>query len=297
MRRLILTLVLAGSALAFAACGGGGGDSEGHGAATAGGDTAASVLAAAATSAADAGSSRVTFTITTQIPQQEAPITFKGEGEFDYVQQIGKVTYDFSELLAASGLDAGNEPAQVIVDKTTFYMKFPLLTGLIPEGKPWIKFDLEAIGQEQGLDLSQLQQLNQGDPSQILGYLRGAGTVEDLGTETIDGVETTHYRAIVDLDRVVSQAPAELRPQVQKQIDLLKEQSGITELPIEVWVDADGLPRRVTYSFDLSLTDPESKTSTILTMDFADYGLDVTVEPPPASEVTDVTELSAGAAG
>lgn len=291
--RATLVLCLAAGALALAGCGGGGGGGE---AVATGGEGASAVLAAAAESATEAGSSRVSFTITTQVPQQEAPVTLRGEGEFDYVNQVGTLTYDLGELFSAAGVEGSDEPAEVIVDGTTFYMRFPLLSGLIPGGKPWLKFDLQTLGAEQGLDLGQLQQLNQGDPSQILGYLRGAGTVEEVGTETINGVETTHYRAVVDLDRVADVAPAELQEQVREQIELLKEQTGQTELPIEVWVDADGLPRRIVYTFDLSLGDPESSTSTVLTMDFSDYGLDVTVEPPPATEVTDISEL-AGAAG
>lgn len=295
-KRFNLAVLAVLAAVFLAACGGGSSGGEGgETVATTEAASGDSVLAAAATKATTAGSSKVDFTITTQIPGQDGPVTLSGNGAFDYENQTGQLTYDFSELFAATGQSLGDDPVEVILDGNVFYMKFPLLSNLVPGGKPWIKFDVQKLGEEQGLDLSQLQQLNQGDPSQILGYLRGSGSVEEVGPETIDGVETTHYKAVIDLDKVASQAPPELQAQVQEQIDQLKKQTGVGELPMEVWVDGDGLPRRILYTFEASLTGGEDKTSTILTMNFTDYGVDVQVEPPPADQVTDITEL-AGAA-
>lgn len=292
--RFGLLAVTALAALALAACGGGGNDSSGGGEATTSAATAEtstdSVLAAAATNAAGAGSSRLNFTATTEIAGQEAPIVFTGEGEFDYEAQKGRFTYDLSELFAAAGQDFGSEPAEIIIDGTVFYMKFPALTSLLPGAKEWIKFDLETLGQQQGVDLSQLQQLNQGDPTAILEYLRATGEVEEVGTEEVDGVETTHYRAIVDIDKAVAQAPAESKDQVQAQIDQLKA-AGLTELPIDVWIDGDGLPRKLEY--DITVDAEGQEVHTVLAMTFTDYGVDVEVTPPPADQVSDYGELIA----
>ncbi len=303
MRRLTLILVSALAALALAACGGGSGDSGGDAAlVTTGGDVADSILAAAATNATDAGSSKVAFTITTQVPQQEGPITLTGEGAFDYAGKKGQLTYDFGDLLGSLGQSGSNEPVEIILDGNVFYMKFGLLSGLIPGGKPWIKFDLASIASDQGIDLSQLGSVNQGDPSQTLEYLRASGSVEEVGTEEIRGVETTHYKGVIDLDQVAELAPEATREQIRQSVEQLKEQAGVSELPVEVWVDGDGLPAKVQYSFAGSIVAPGTEgaedVSTIFSMDLYDWGTDVTVEPPPASEVTDISELTqlAGAA-
>jgi hypothetical protein len=84
---------------------------------------------------------------------------------------------------------------------------------------------------------------------------------------------------------------------VRQSIDQLKEQTGLTELPVEVWVDADGLPARIQYSFEGSIAAAATGAdtegfSTIFTMELYDWGTDVTIEPPPASEVTDISELT-----
>ena len=92
-----------------------------------------------------------------------------------------------------------------------FYMKFPLLAAFLPGAKEWIEFDLESLGEDAGIDLSQLQQLGQSDPSQALDYLRATGQVEEVGTEQVDGVETTHYTGTIRLDAVAEQVPADQR--------------------------------------------------------------------------------------
>jgi hypothetical protein len=283
--------------LALAACGGGSGGDASDDATTAAATTAPAenVLAAAASSAADSGSSRVAFTITTQIPQQEGPVTFTGEGEFDYATRRGRVTYDFSDLLGSLGQDAETEPAEIILDGNVFYMNFPLLSGLVPGGKPWIKFDLEALGEEEGIDLSQLDQLGQSDPAATLDYLRAAGSIEEVGTEEIRGVETTHYTGVVDLRKTVELAPEAAREQIQQAIDQLVEQTGSGELPVDVWIDANGLPAKLQY--EVSVSADGSDTTTVIAMEFFDWGTEVVVEPPPADEVTDIAELAASGSG
>lgn len=294
MRRLTYILVLALAALALAACGGGSSDGGDEAAVTTGGESADAILASAATNAAGAGSSQVAFTITTQVPQQEGPITLTGEGAFDYEAQKGQLTYDFGDLLGSLGQGASDEPVELILDGNVFYMKFALLSSLIPGVKEWIKFDLESLASQEGIDLSQLQSINQGDPSQILEYLRGAGSVEEVGTEEVRGVETTHYQGVIELDKAVELAPEETREQVRQAIEQLKEQSGLTELPVEVWVDGDGLPVRIQYSFagSLAATGSDGDFTTVFTMELFDWGTEVDIEPPPASEVTDISELT-----
>ena len=80
---------------------------------------------------------------------------------------------------------------------------------------------------------------------QALDYLRATGSVEEVGTEEIGGVETTHYQGSIMLDSVVEQVPADQQEAVRKAIEKLKKQTGLTEIPVDVWVDGDGLLRRM----------------------------------------------------
>ena len=283
-------------ALVLAACGGGGGESAST---TPDGGTA--VLASAADQTRSAGSSKVAFTLVTDLPKAiaEKPLTFTGSGEFDYENRTGAVTYDFSELFQSLGQNA-DDPVEMRFIGDVFYMKFPLITNFLPTAGPWLEFDLKTLSQEGGIDLSQLQQLGQSDPSQALDYLRATGSVETVGTEEIDGVETTHFKGTIELDKVVEQVPAAQQEQVRKAIDQLKKQTGLTEIPTDVWVDGDGLVRKMTFAYTakvpVSGSDPQDASTTI-TMEFSDFGVDVNVEAPPADQVTDLADLNALAGG
>lgn len=293
MRRLTFILVPVLAAFALAACGGGSGGGDAVVSTEA--DSADSILAAAASNASGARSSKVDFTVTMQVPGQEGPVTLSGQGAFDYEARQGQLTYDFGDLFAALGqpLPGTDEPVEIVLDGDVMYMKFGLFSNLVPGVKPWIRLDLASLASQEGLDLSQFQSLNQGDPSQILEYLRAAGGVEEVGAEEVRGVETTHYKGVIDLDRVVELAPADVRDQLRQSIDQLERQAGLTELPVEVWVDGDGLPARIQYSFAGSvLGDGGEDYTTIFTMELYDWGTEVAVEPPPAGEVTDISELT-----
>jgi hypothetical protein len=295
MRTLLAALAAAG-ALAAGACGGSAPESAP--APPAGTEGAAGALVSAAAETASAGSSRVAFTFTTRLPPdvQQEPVTFTGEGAFDYANRKGRVTYDFGELFASLGLPAADDPVEAIFDGTVLYMKFPLLSAFLPDAKPWIKLDPATLGAETGFDLSQLQQLGQSDPTQFLDYLRATSeTVEQVGTEQVGGVDTTHYRGTIELDRVADQVPPDQQEQVRAALDKLIEQTGTAEIPVDVWVDGDGLVRRaeLTYTAEIQVpgSDPEQSES-VVTMEFSDFGTAVEVEPPLADQVTDLAELS-----
>jgi len=296
MRKLLAAVAAAAGALVVAACGGGGHESAPPPAT--GAQEAAGVLVSAASDTANAGSSKVAFTFTTQLPPevQQEPVTFTGEGAFDYVNRKGKVTYDFGELFSSLGLPAGDDPVEAIFDGAVMYMKFPLLSAFLPDAKPWLKLDPATLGAQAGLDLSQLQQLGQSDPAQLLDYLRATSeTVEEVGSEEIGGVDTTHYRGTVQLESVADQVPPDQQEQVRAAIEKLIEQTGTTEIPVDVWVDGDGLVRKAELTYTAKIQVPGSEpqeTESVVTMEFSDFGTAVEVEPPPADQVTDLAELA-----
>jgi predicted transcriptional regulator len=249
----------------------------------------------AAEKTADAGSSRASFEITMTGLGPE-PFTMTGEGIFDSSERKGRMTMDLSALAEGSGQELGE--AEMIFDEFVVYMKFPFLQELQPQLKPWLKFDIRELGKEQGFDLGQLSQLNQNDPSQALQYLRAASNdVKEVGKEDVRGVETTHYRMTIDLKKVVDQAPEDQREQLRASIDQIVELSGIQMVPTEVWVDEDGLARRMKLTYEGMRFAPGQQGDMTMTMELYDFGVEVDVEPPPESEVTDIQELIQQGAG
>jgi hypothetical protein len=102
-------------------------------------------------------------------------------------------------------------------------------------------------------------------------------------------VSTTKYHAVIDLNKVADVVPAEQRAVMRDAANTLMQQYGITELPMDVWIDANGLPRELFYEISAKVQGQNVKSS--MTMNLSDYGIAVNIQPPPASQVTDLASL------
>ncbi len=132
------------------------------------------------------------------------------------------------------------------------------------------------------------------NPTGYTGYLdtlRGASRdgVTRIGTDTIGGVVTTHYRATIDVKNAREQikkqfqnADPKLLAQMLKGADALK---GVPSYTVDVWLDAQGLPRQFRTGA-ITVKTPTGNVSTTVSMSFSDYGVDLSdITVPPASEV------------
>ena len=94
--------------------------------------------------------------------------------------------------------------------------------------------------------------------------------VDEVGSEEVRGVETTHYR--VELGDVRGSALAALPIEQLDWFGLLVDEGGLErDVTVDVWV-ADGLVRR----FDIAAPDYGSQS-----VEFHDFDADITVTPPP----------------
>ena len=243
------------------------------------------VLAAAGETTADAGSSRMAMTVSAEsapsstgssVPAQE-PLRMEVEGLIDYETGHGIMKMDMGAL-AIPGAPEGEAEMRML--GSIVYMKLP---GNELGNRPWIKFDLEAMSAAGGAPVPGLNPASN-DPRGVLDALRGvSGEVEELGDEKVRGVATTHYRANVDLDKAQKAVPEARRDDFAA----FSEQLGIETLPIEVWVDDEGRARRFAYEVDTPATSQAPASEVDLVVDLYDFGVDVEVEAPPESEVTD----------
>ncbi|HEX8714864.1 MAG TPA: hypothetical protein VF706_04770 [Solirubrobacteraceae bacterium] len=177
----------------------------------------------------------------------------------------------------------GHKLAEVI-DGPYIYIEAP--SGADPSathGKRWIRANVATFAQSYGAG-----SLGGGsqDPSQVLSYLKSAGTVTRVGSEPVRGVSSTHYHAVIDLDRLASSAPAGRRAAAKAAAELLERATGAKTMPMDVWIGEDGRVSRM--AFTLSLCTGEGRVQESLSMDLNDYGRQAVVSPPPASQVTDV---------
>lgn len=251
-------------------------------------------VAEAATKTEEAGSSRVSFSMESSGAGLPGTIAVSGEGVFDYESQTGRLTYDMGDLFG--GVEGDFE---IVSRGLVLYIKFPEAANVpLPRGKEWIEVDLNEAGKQQGFNLAQLSQLNQGDPTQVLRYLRGASDeIEKVGEEDVRGAETTHYRATVDLKKSVEASldriPADQRDAVRESVDRVIALTGTGSMPVEVWIDGKGLARRFSMAWDMKVPERSDRMQLEMTMEFYDFGVEVDAQAPPQEQTVDLLELVA----
>lgn len=239
-------------------------------------------VSAAISKSEDAGGAKLALTITAD-NGTGAPVTVTANGVFD--QSDADVTIDASSALAAAGLPDVGGPIEVRYlqenGDPVVYANAPTLTAFIPGGKSWVRVDLAQAAQKLGVTLGPLGAAATENPAQALELLRSIGSVETVGTETVNGVSTTHYRATIDLTK----AAANLGPEEQGLVKHLLAGGAPTSIPVDAWIGDDGLVHKLTFD------DSAGSGSISLTLELSDYGTPVTVTAPAASDTLDVTDL------
>ena len=244
---------------------------------------AARSLATASEKTLEEQSSKVSVNVSVDSSDGSLPQGgYRAEGAFDYSSNKGHMSVDLGKLPVTAGSDAGS--VNVVFDESVIYMKLPGLQKSVPTSKPWVRIDVKELQRQSG-GASQFNVFGQADPSQYLQFLQGAGSVEELGSETVRDVETTRFKAVVDLNEAVKQAPAETREALTQAI----RATGSKSVPVNAWIDSEGLLRRVRYSYGGS--EKTGSLSSSITVDFYDFGASVEVRPPPADQVTDLADI------
>ncbi|HEX8743658.1 MAG TPA: hypothetical protein VF712_11035 [Thermoleophilaceae bacterium] len=175
------------------------------------------------------------------------------------------------------------------------YVLYQQLPGIEEQlGKEWMKIDLVRAYRQVGVTLDLLQQPGGQDPRQMLAQLRNAsGAIEKLGTEEVQGAETTHYKGDIDLRKQVDRVPAARRDEARRSVEKLIDISGTEGYPMEVWIDDEKLVRRMRMK--LSINNPAfgGKIGMDVTMEMSGYGSPVHIAVPPDEQVKDLTDTVA----
>ncbi len=297
VRLSLLALLVALVAVLAAGCGGGQGGS---------GATALPVLddlAPVADATKQADSARFELEFTFEVPALGS-LGFTADGAYDTPAKKAELTMDlgsFAKLMGGlAGSLGGDAPAglgdpskwklEMRLDGDVAYMRMPFLESELPAGKEWVSIDLAKAARLHGAELGDLQSLANGsDPRQTLEYLRAvAGEVTHVGDETVRGVRTAHYFAVLDSQKLLAQAAAQAnQPGLLDQFESFG--GGMANIPVDVWVDENRLLRRMTMQ--LSMTSGDQEAAGSMAFELFDYGKPVSVQAPAAADVVDALSL------
>jgi hypothetical protein len=182
----------------------------------------------------------------------------------------------------------------MVVDNGVLYMRLPTaLTSKLPGVKPWLKLDLRhAGGSTAGLSslIGSSRQLT--DPGQYFQYLHSmaAGSLQNLGAATINGVQTTHYHGEINAAQLSQAAMSAKQPAIAQAEEQLSKTIAGGRIPVDVYVDSSGLVRRIAIYEPLSLSGKSAYAA--IKVDFPQYGAQPAPAVPPADQVTNLASLA-----
>ncbi|MEO3811698.1 LppX_LprAFG lipoprotein [Sphaerisporangium sp. B11E5] len=175
---------------------------------------------------------------------------------------------------------------RVILLGQTAYMKVEMLNKLLGSAKPWIKLDLAELGRSAGVDAGQfLSQAQQLDLQSSVKMITGSKDVKAVGTETVGGVDTTHYKGTFPVAEAVKQLDPELQQKLAPQISKLKD------MKFDAWIDAENLPRK------LEMNGAADGGTFKAALQFSKFNEAAEVTAPPADQVGELPKGLNGTGG
>jgi len=184
---------------------------------------------------------------------------FSAEGQIDYESESPAA--ELTATIAQTG------DIEMVLADNEIYLKGAMFGG----SDKWVKLSLD----DPNSPLSSFG--DQLDPAASLQKLvDGVQSATYVGEEDVDGDQADHYTATVDSKTLLGDLPAEAQ-----------SSAGLPDtISYDVWFDDDGLLRK--FSTDLGGAGTSEAT-------FSDWGTDVDIEAPPASEVTEMPGFGGGA--
>jgi len=215
-------------------------------------------------------------------------------GAYDKDNNRSQIKIDMSGLVAASpdaataeGVDPMlyNSPIEIVQDGDTQYIKLAALSAVMGGGKEWMKTDgADQAGFAEIFDTFKVE-----DISGFLATLQASGSVTEVGTEDLDGVDAIHYHADIDPSQLDTTKNADAGK-------LLSSFEGAKEAAVDVWVDSNALVRKLSIAADagalgtnLGASFPDGTAT--LTMGLSDLSQPIEIDIPSEDEVFDMNDL------
>lgn len=186
---------------------------------------------------------------------------------------------------------AGADPVEIRLVDQAMYINGGADSAKEMDGKSWIKFDMSGTGADDAMDPDQLGagQADQ-NPATESTFLTGSKDVKEVGTETVAGVKTTHYKGTVSLAALKADGRGGdegTRKQREKSLEQY-EKMGVDALTMDMWIDGED------HTKQFRMRGAADKGPLDMTVTFLDYNKPVTIKAPPAKDTVDLAEMMKG---
>jgi len=240
------------------------------------------------------------------LPVNVTSVTIAASGANDPATGSAEMTVDFSNLVAAlaegsSDPEAGailqaifgDEPLEFRYLAGVAYLRGPLISAVLDVPTNWVSFPAELDESAQSLGSLGFGDFN--SQEEILSFLTEIYGVETVGTEEIRGVATTHYSGVISLATLLTLSDPDKAAQIESDLSIQLEDH-LGDAPLDVWIDADGIIRRVVLATDFSdfggvgRYAEEAVGAVTLTYEIYDVGEPIYIEYPPFDDITPVDD-------
>ncbi|MBB6350378.1 LppX_LprAFG lipoprotein [Nonomuraea muscovyensis] len=229
---------------------------------------ASEVLAQAAQKTAQANSYTVDAVVDVTHPQEGGG---KVQGRMLY-QSKPQLAVDLTLDTVDLGQRSVPGGVRAVLQGDTLYVKVDALKEMLGATKPWIKVSL-TDADTSGQVKQYLDQIQQFDLASVTKMTTASKDVKSVGTESVNGEDTTHYSGTFPVDVAVQQLPADKQEQARKGMAELKD------VKFDLWAGSDGLPRK------LALNGAKDGATLNATLFFKDFDKPVDIAAPPADQV------------
>ena len=222
-------------------------------------------------------------------------------GEFDAVTGNSSFVMDLSAMAGMAEASGEEIPAEFagmfdemevrVVDGVS-YIKFPLFGMMFGAQTEWI-----SAPEEEGASITDDFTFARPDnPAQMLEQFEDADAeVTEIGRETVNGVDTTHYRVIFDAAAMLAEATPEERAEMMEAGPIPDG-----EFPMDLWITDDGVVVRYIMEIDGSMVENDGADQfqrMVMTFNLLDVNQPVTISAPDPADVTEIDSLGAGMFG
>ncbi|MEU7055131.1 hypothetical protein [Streptomyces sp. NPDC046197] len=284
VRRATLSIAVATALTGVSACG----LSGSSGASGSGGQGVTHVSPIAALRTAEqstdkADSARVDGTISVG-----TAMSMKAQGALSWGHGLtGNITITYTGgTLAEVMRKAGSTSMQARYLPDAYYAKMTDTFAQQAGGKHWLRYGYDEMARLGGGSGAYLQdQLQNNTPNQTVKLLLASGDVKKVGEEQLSGEHTTHYAGTVNVADFADRSNKDLSAGQLAQLKKQLSRAGVTTETVDIWINDQNL---LVKKVEKGTIAAGTMTSTAY---YRDYGVKVSVTPPPAADTEDFTKL------
>lgn len=209
----------------------------------------------------------------------------------DADQSMG--TMDISGLAkvtkSSNGVDLAKifaDPVNIVLDGKDEYLDSTAFESSFVVSTAWVHTSMTGTSSMGDL----IKEFDVGSVGEFMGALRSAGTVKDVGHESVGGTKTTHYHVNIDLTALAKSGST------NSLTKLLGDTSAGGAAGLDVWIDDSGLVHRLemvgqagALGTDLGVVFTGGTAK--IKVEFADVGKHQDIKVPSADDVSELNAL------